>query len=1275
MKTTLSPSHPLKSGLSKPLVRRRPKQAGIAIITVLSVLLLMSVLVLAFFSLASNEYTASNNYEYGIRSKQAADTAISMVIGQIRKATTQKNDGTTAGYQAWASQPGMITAFGTTNSYRESKEAATTKFKLYSSNKMEAFGDYNPAEDVPANWIDHPESFCDLNEPVVEDSEGALRLHFPIADPRAFRGSWSQSDGIDSREGPEGFAYTDESSSGERIEGIIMAKSADDPSARLPMPVRWLYMLDDGTTGYLSDAGKFVRTYGIGTPSDSNQLSYRFAFWTDDESCKLNLNTAAEGTYWDLPRNTGASDKNFAKFQPVKNEFQSFPGQPSTTSLSPVFAPGQQVDTKIQEDLLNLAPKVQWGGTEGGTKPGNAPVSLDDDRLLPSVDEYMYMPKGKRQVSDAFTDVSTKDDLERARFLLTTNSRAPELTLYGTPRVSMWSMFTEGSSRGSRDTYDKTIAYCSTLPRNGDNKTEYFFLRNHAGSRHNENYDQAGGHNSSILAQYLTPMTDVKNPIPGIGGSLAFKFGSGPYGDANQITTLMMDYMRNINTGGTNTSYFNDGTIGQVAPMCMCGGVTEHNTRWSSITNSYPKGYGRHYTLSELALVFIKTAEKKAGSASKGSDKNLKDLADNQSRLQVGIVAESFCASHGFIGILPNLTFQIVNGNLGLRPESNVDGADNIPEIGVGSSFNKDKVKLSTNRLVGNDAAKMAGRRVWGGTGGVRLSLADNSGTGVTYLGKTSDGGFADGHIIVDSNATAVELQETTLRVIVYDKKNDTNIYNLIQVFDVPFPSTSIPIPEYSGASTDSWQKRIQKAKDSAQGENQLILGNKKEVVRSVVVSHGDYRLVQGKRVIVPKGDTGHMQPHPDYRSNKYYAHSLVMADGTPVNEAKHEPLVQGVNYPKSATPDFPMNASESDFANMVAPTYKYKSYMNPAIGGDFDNGISIQADGAYINRADDGRGGTTPYFGDLDQIMQPTTATRTPNRLVYGPGMFGSISSGIQANVPWRTLLFRPDPLHFGAKHKNEKRASVVDPPDHLFMDLFWMPVVEPYPISEPFSTAGKVNLNYQIAPFDYIKRRTALHGIFKGEKLLAIPTSAGGTYKTQTTDYRIDIDSNETLKQFEDRFSDGEIFRSATEICEIYLVPKGEKIGERSKVATPAGDSVYDYPSMRSFWNQNRLTGDNSKERPYAGIYPRVTTKSNVYKVHMTVQSLKKARSTDDDTWDEERDRVTSQWRGSAVIERAVDPNDPEIPNYAVGKFTSLPNLEVFYNYRVLNVKQFSP
>ena len=48
--------------------------------------------------------------------------------------------------------------------------------------------------------------------------------------------------------------------------------------------------------------------------------------------------------------------------------------------------------------------------------------------------------------------------------------------------------------------------------------------------------------------------------------------------------------------------------------------------------------------------------------------------------------------------------------------------------------------------------------------------------------------------------------------------------------------------------------------------------------------------------------------------------------------------------------------------------------------------------------------------------------------------------------------------------------------------MDLFWMPEVEPYAISDCFSTAGKINMNYQIVPFTYITRNTALYCLIHG-------------------------------------------------------------------------------------------------------------------------------------------------------------------------------------------------
>jgi hypothetical protein len=119
--------------------------------------------------------------------------------------------------------------------------------------------------------------------------------------------------------------------------------------------------------------------------------------------------------------------------------------------------------------------------------------------------------------------------------------------------------------------------------------------------------------------------------------------------------------------------------------------------------------------------------------------------------------------------------------------------------------------------------------------------------------------------------------------------------------------------------------------------------------------------------------------------------------------------------------------------------------------------------------------------------------------------------------------------------------------------LDLFTMPIVEPYAISEPFSTAGKINMNYQIMPFNYIQRDTGVRAVLKASRLTAIPQSlstvtaaSGSSYKDgQRCRYelRYDINPDETvgtLAGFEARFSNNDIFRAASEICGIFLVPR---------------------------------------------------------------------------------------------------------------------------------------
>jgi uncharacterized protein (TIGR02600 family) len=295
-----------------------------------------------------------------------------------------------------------------------------------------------------------------------------------------------------------------------------------------------------------------------------------------------------------------------------------------------------------------------------------------------------------------------------------------------------------------------------------------------------------------------------------------------------------------------------------------------------------------------------------------------------------------------------------------------------------------------------------------------------------------------------------------------------------------------------------------------------------------------------------------------------------------------------------------------------------------------------------------------------------------------------GSLPTGVISQTPWQTLLFRPAALtsaaHPGLGAGNQAPTPTNQVADCLLLDLFNMPVVEPYAISEPLSTAGRVNMNYQILPFTYIKRSTAVQAALHTEWLTAIPYSVitsearktggpGSAADARNSRWPLNLNTNTgTLRGFEDRFANNDIFRSAAEICSIPLVPLTEP-------TTPNPN----YSSMARWWTNYSLTGDNSKERPYARIYPKLTTKSNTYTVHYRVEVLKKSpNSATQDTWSDATDKVISTYRGSTTIERYVNPRDPGLPDYA--SITTLPPtgpsaLPNFYKFRILGERQFNP
>jgi uncharacterized protein (TIGR02600 family) len=323
--------------------------------------------------------------------------------------------------------------------------------------------------------------------------------------------------------------------------------------------------------------------------------------------------------------------------------------------------------------------------------------------------------------------------------------------------------------------------------------------------------------------------------------------------------------------------------------------------------------------------------------------------------------------------------------------------------------------------------------------------------------------------------------------------------------------------------------------------------------------------------------------------------------------------------------------------------------------------------------------GGSVPYFDSSEQESIVSNGFFSPNRIMPGPGMFGSLPTHVKryaansaspGSYAWRTLLFRKQPNHPDAVAVGAAGIPAAAP-DHLLMDLFWMPVVEPFAISDSFSTAGKVNMNYQLQPFPYITRATGLYAVLQREKITSVANSLAGSYKfsadpahpqigaASLSTLRFDIDIPATLQQFTDRFanSSGRIFLSPTELCDLWLVPQGESLS-----------------SMDSYWASHNLTGDNMRERPYTTIIPRLTTKSNTFTVHYRVQILKSPNTVPVGTWDESKGIIAGEYRGSTTIQRFVDLNNQTLlnTNFATAHDVTLDD---FYRWRVINVKQFAP
>ena len=1286
---------------------------GVALVLVLSFIALLAAMIVAFFSTTSSSLRDTSFYEAGVNVKQLADVATNLVIGQIADGTkswavpptdsTKKGGGVRLSY---TTQPGLI------RTYDDAGNPGRT-FKLYSSDTMviNAGKEWNVsgnlATEIAPDWPAQPARYTDLNQPVlVEDTKGTIQpagpgryfsAAFPILDPLALKTAANPSgvDGFDLQNVP-----------GYKTAGRPAVNAGDDPTSAagagkssnpVAMPVKWIYILKNGnltSPAGVSDGGLTADWSSLSDtnptkPTKANPIIGRIAFWTDDETCKLNVNTAGEPTPWDTPRAITKQDLNYGRFQPAYQEYQRFPGHPFTTALSPVLFPSVTLTTAQKEDIYKIIPRLGTGGTLAATReiprgvsqndPGYQAkkISLDEDRLYANIDEFLFAPptgsgaRPENPIDPRSTLPNFREQLKRSRFFLTANSRAPEVTLFGTPRISLWPV---SSVATARTTFDTLAAFCSSIgPASTAMPAMPFYFQRQDSTNPKTDYDNIA--RNKLLYQYLQTLTS--RAVPGYGGNFLQKWGD----DRDQVLTEIFDYIRCVNlrdpqlvTQG-KARYADNG---QVAPIQI--GTTQ--------------GFGRYHTISQFGFHFICAQDGKDGA----SDTKNPPLEVGERSIEASFLFSPFSPSLGFYKMAEDLEYEVT-----FKSQFKIDGKD----------LKMVSAKTALNNKIGSGFHNNG--REHGGPGGLRGPVQALGGGGYKYVSK------AEPRVKIAAGAKTMSFSGGTIEVKLSIKGN------LIQTFDLNFPGGNFPVPSLvrSGTSaargcgaTDTafWWTFAQRYSRASQTPHMPAaeyasasrrwadssgppgfkaggLFRAEDVVRSITPEHGDLRLIAGKSKI---GPTEFVKARAaEWESAIRFVHVFVSSAGSHfLFGFGNEP------GPRPSTDPDAIPAANNDDQLVPGIFYHYSRLpeIRPGAGkinnrwGDFDNGMATWPDGAYINKPDEGSQGSTnsPYTYFAWNFAESTDSFFSPSRLVPGPGMLGSLPTGVKRHKPgdihaWETLLFRPQPGHPGEK---------LAPKDHLIMDLFWMPVGEPYPISEPFSTAGKVNLNYEIAPFSYIRRTTALHGAMKSEEPLllinsgskiyklwdhetndhpyGLPTSPAGTDAQIRADWakayngqapfdqlRRAIDVEKTLAQADTRFAAGKAFRSATEICELHFVRTGETLSD------------YTAGSIR---NQTLPTGDNVRERPYTNLHAKLTTKSNTFTVHMRVQTLRKRPGTEAGyaLWQEGSDTVTAEHRGSTLIERYIDSADPNLPDFATNADATLDN---FHKVRIVHTKKFNP
>ena len=1200
--------------------------SGMVLVIALIALAVMMILLLALFQGASHQLRSGQADAALAREKMLADSAVALVIGQIEQASTQP-------HQAWISQPGLLRTYST-NAVR----TPTACYKLYSTASLSGMTDTSGnlnffATDVPSNWSSEPSQYTDLNAPSQTPGLFGQSL-YPILDPAA-------------------------------TNNVTVIGVSSDTGA-VTMPVAWLYQLQDGTLGPASNG------------TAANPIVARIAFWTDDETCKINVNTAGCGSPWNTPRVNSTNDVAWSTNQPAQGEYSSYPGHPATTLLG--MALGTNAHTP--QELLGLTPRYAWGGAEFETQP-TAPgeiVPTKMDRLYASLDELCFSTNLTGSPLQRQANPVTAAQLETARFVLTAHSNAPETTLLGEPRVAIWPVADSTSSTAPQITAtDVAITNAATVGAGTSSIRDYFFQRNNP-LNPKDDFDPTATSPSLATTSNLQLFNDLVNRgnliLPGYGTSLGAKYSGAAW---TQIMLEITDFIHGINAVDPSPAPFvpfaagNSTGVGRafVDPL-----TTTYGTGASQITL---RGLGRCPTLSSLTLVFYvsgfgfkngsyidyeETPDNSSGSNWKSNflpaSTNWANVANE--RVRAFVVPSTFQPGCAYPEVSDPCTIEITGLDAFNLKNGTTSGSFGFTSPLTSSSLSDAVQVTPSDRAWGGDEGSLAWRaaavNAQTNTGTFTYPLAGTKAFPITLASSPSynSGVLTWPAAKVNSMVLASTVPVT---VLILDANGNT-----LQSLTLNFQSTGFPVPnpvaEYtrdgSGNAVEPSYYMTLKNRVLLTATNREFLVQPGDVSRSVEAIT-DLRVIAGLTNVPSSMFKG----HPFYTSiGSQHAHNLYFPDGTAVyGAAGTNSVFASGSHPVPTSTSVIWtnwcNNAQTNYAWPVSPpcnipTTNNGVYMASGVAGDWDTGPGFSPDGAQINLPDAGttNAPSTAYFSLTGGSVGAPTQ-RTPNALVASPVIFGSLPVGINpttpaSSQPWRTLLFCPYPAG-DTVHPGFGNPTSTPPiaPDHLVLDNFWMPVVEPYAISTCMATAGKINLNDQIAPFIYLHRNTALHALLNALRIPAIPLSAASTYKSagtpSTYTFWNPVDENETIAEIENKFANNSVdaYLSESEICTVPLVPQGLVAPGTSVAATQT--------ALDSFWNgfsaAGGLTGDNLRELPYAQLYGRLTARSNSYTVHVRVQVLQKLpHDPNQNVWNEGSDLVLGDWRGSYEIERYLDP-----------------------------------